>query len=152
MAVTLAFSTSLRTSQSKSTYKPFSDHYFHYTPQKSHVKFLLRSLMWLTSVSRLQPSTCDTKAEIQLSPESHSTGNQLLQDMQTAKHTDLLTQNMPMQWNRKAKGRLLKAVTRAVDTKIQPQRSTLRGALCMAKGRITSCRDNAVQSAILETG
>lgn len=56
--------------------------------------------------------------------------------MQTVKHTDLLTQNMPVQQNRKV-------VTRAMITKIQPQRNMLRGALCVAKGSITSCVDNA---------
>lgn len=72
--------------------------------------------------------------------------------MQTAKHTDLLTQNMPVQRKRKAKGHLLKAVTTAVITKICPRRSTLRGTLLMAKGSITSCMDNGVKCAILETG
>lgn len=70
--------------------------------------------------------------------------------MWTAKHADLSTQIMLMQRSRKAKGHSLKAVTRAL---IQPQRSsTLRGALCMAKGSITSHVDNGVQHAILETG
>lgn len=98
-----------------------------------HMKLLLRSLMSLTPVLRLQPFSCEIRVDILLLPESYWTGNinstrdevcKIYQYINTENANAVQSYQLNKR-NRKIKGHALKAVTRAVIIKIQPQWSSI---------------------------